>query len=158
MNLLTEQVRRTLWTKINYEWFFGPKWDVPFEWIVLPEPHTRFSLISSWNREQEKLVNSFFEELGQEDIYALDWQHDCFEFSPQERTDLENHYPADEQETEVQLPSYFPDGEFHFFIDKNMKYGMFGNPKRKEIVVLGKELIDLFENNARRLYISEKAG
>ena len=50
-----------------------------------------------------------------ENVIALDWQHECFRFSPSEKSAY--------AET---LPTYYPDGDYHFFIDGNWRFGLFG--------------------------------
>ena len=45
----------------------------------------------------------------------------------------------------VYFPSYYPNGDYHFFIDKDWSFGMFGHPWKQEIVVWGKELIEMFD-------------
>ncbi|MBQ1720703.1 MAG: DUF2716 domain-containing protein, partial [Lachnospiraceae bacterium] len=39
----------------------------------------------------------------------------------------------------------------YMFFDKEWKYGLLGHPWRKEIIVIGKELISKFEDNKKVL-------
>ena len=41
-----------------------------------------------------------------------------------------------------------------YFFDSDWKYGIFGNPWKKEIIVMGKNLIEKFESNKTNLNIN----
>ena len=56
-----------------------------------------FQLNSIWTEEQESMINSFFEALVAGEMFALDWQHDCFSFSPKEHIPYEFEYYDDER-------------------------------------------------------------
>ena len=78
-----------------------------------------------------------------ENVIALDWQHECFRFSPSEKSAY--------AET---LPTYYPDGDYHFFIDGNWRFGLFGHPWLREIIVLGSALIQRFDENLAELQLT----
>ena len=61
-----------------------------------------------------------------------------------------NYYDPDRQ-CQVYFPTYYPDGDYYFFIDSTWNCGIFGHPWRNEIIVMGKELIKRFEKNKGRL-------
>ena len=54
----------------------------------------------------------------------------------------------------VYFPTYYPNGDYHLFFDSDWKYGIFGNPWKKEIIVMGKNLIEKFESNKTNLNIN----
>lgn len=147
-----------IWDRIYEEYSFCPKYtndsyrwlnpSVQFETFFLPE--------ICWNEEQERLVNSFFRELDLNGVYALDWQHDCFNFDPQEEVPLGFEYSDEQRQCNVYFPSYYPNGDYHFFIDNEWKYGLMGHPWLLEIVVTGEELIQLFKDDSRTLGIKIK--
>lgn len=89
-------------------------------------------------------------------LYALDWQHDCFIFNPHERIPLYYHYYDAERNVNVYFPSYYPDGDFHFFISEDWSFGMLGHPWRQELYLWGDELISRFEREAGYLDLREK--
>ena len=39
------------------------------------------------------------------------------------------------------FPSFFPDGDYYFFIDEKFRFGYLGHPWRQEIWVWGEKLI-----------------
>ena len=73
-----------LWDKLNSEFKFKPGTDITGEWIIIPGDTKKYHKATPWSEEQEKIINSILKELGLEKMYALDWNHDCFEFSPME--------------------------------------------------------------------------
>ena len=86
-----------------------------------------------------------FEELTDDEMYALDWQHDCFTFLPKEHIPFEYEEYDSDRKCQVYFPTYYPNGDYHFFVDKEWKYGLFGHPWEHEIVVMGEMLIEMFE-------------
>ena len=143
MERISEKVEDEFWDKIDDEYLFAPHYTgEKYRWINLPEPHKKYSLGSLWTDAQEMLVNSFFAELT-ENLIALDWQHECFKFSPSEKSAF--------AET---LPTYYPDGDYHFFIDEKWCFGLFGHPWLGEIIVLGSDLIQKFDENLSELNIT----
>lgn len=79
--------------------------------------------------------------------YALDWQHSAFKFNPcnidkqkkiiwvKDRRYIGGGYNAC-------FPSFYPDGDYYFFIDEEFTNGYLGHPWRQEVWVFGSDLID----------------
>lgn len=155
-SLLDSETENKLWNKIDREYQFSPAYEkTPYPWIQIPSPCRSFSVKAVWDDKQEALVNSFFDQLGVSKLNVLDWQHDCFSFCPNDFGKLVKEYYDDERNCNVYFPSYYPDGDYFFFIDQDGKYALFGHPWLHEIVVYGQELIDLFEENKRALELGE---
>ena len=156
-SLLDKAAEDMLCDKISKEYKFSPAFEkAPYPWIQLPMPCRSFPLTTVWNEEQEALVNSFFVQLGVSDLKALDWQHDCFSYDPGNFSRLVREYHDDERNCNVYFPSFFPDGDYHFFLDQDGKYALYGHPWLNEIVVYGQELIELFEANKESLGLGEE--
>lgn len=147
--ILDENLYNNIWNQVYSKFGFPPRdKKIPFRFSI---DHKVYKLKAVWNEEQELIVNEIFKRLGVEDIYALDWQHDCFEYNPREEIPLSYKYYDEERQCNVYFPSYYPNGDFHFFISKDWRYGMLGHPWRKEIYVFGKELIELFVEVCEKL-------
>ena len=131
MKIIPQNTENLLWNKLYNEYKFTPKIHGQFEWIKIPIENKTYHKDTPWSDEQEHLINSFLEELVSDKMYAFDWQHDCFTF-----------------------PTYYPNGDYHLFFDSDWKYGIFGNPWKKEIIVMGKNLIEKFESNKTNLNIN----
>lgn len=105
---------------------------------------------------QEQII-SVFAKAGAKGrrMYALDWNHSAFLF------DLEN--PDDRKSVRVEdgsfpgggydayFPSFYPDGDYCFFIDEFFEYGYLGYPWRREIWVFGDEMIKGFDDIYEKL-------
>ena len=62
-------------------------------------------------------------------MYALDWNHSAFPGAG---------YDA-------YFPSFYPDGDYCFFIDEFFEFGYLGHPWRREVWVFGDEMIKSFD-------------
>ena len=78
-------------------------------------------------------------------MYAIDWQHSTFLFSPQNKKEQESFWKEDSRYMgggyNAYFPSFYPDGDYYFFIDEFWKFGYLGHPWRQEVWVFGDELI-----------------
>ena len=136
-----------LWDKLYREYGFEPDHLGMAELFHCAKQFTVFHLPENvWDEAQEKAVNDIFKRLDTQGMYALDWHHLAFEFSPREEipycqpvTDGKGRYMGD-------FPSYYPNGDYYFFIEKNWSFGMFGHPWRKEIYGIGGPLIKELKN------------
>ena len=145
--ILDKKIYNEIWDKIYKDFKFTPNTDTSIKTFEFPMHNEQFNLKSFWNEEQEKIVNTIFKELSDDDIYALEWQSDCFEFNPNENIEYEYHYHDDERNVEVYFPTYYPDGDYYFFIAKDFSYGMFTHPWKKQIYIWGEKLINKINQN-----------
>lgn len=78
-------------------------------------------------------------------MYAIDWQHSTFLFSPQNKKEQESFWKEDSRYMgggyNAYFPSFYPDGDYYFFIDEFWEFGYLGHPWRQEVWVFGDELI-----------------
>ncbi|MBP0987845.1 MAG: DUF2716 domain-containing protein [Oscillospiraceae bacterium] len=150
--ILDKQQYDKIWDRVYSEFGFRR---AEAEWLCLPLPQKRYHLSGIWTAAQEQLVNSIFIGLGFRQMYALDWQHDCFVYTPEEQISPDDSYYDAARECNVYFPSYYPDGDFHFFLTQDFRYGLFGHPWRAEIIVMGDALIEAFENQKAQLLLSD---
>ena len=154
MEIISKELTNELWDMFYDDFKFDPGvQDDDKDWISVPYENKTFKPNVIWTGQQEALINSFFEELIDGNIFALDWQHDCFAFSPREHIPFEYEYHDDKRDCQVYIPTYYPNGDYHFFFDKECRYGLLGHPWRNQIIVIGKELIKKFEDHKRDLNI-----
>lgn len=97
------------------------------------------------------ISNVFVKCIGNEEyIYALDWQHSAFRYNPRIKIKQRSFYVVDERYGHggynAFFPSFFPDGDYYFFISKNLDWGYLGHPWQQKVWVFGKRLIEEFEN------------
>ena len=79
-------------------------------------------------------------------MYALDWQHSAFLFDPRNKEEQKSFWKVDNRYIgggyHAYFPSFYPDGDYYFFIDEFFGYGYLGHPWRQEIWVFGDILIE----------------
>lgn len=141
-----------VWDKILLEFKFRPSNE---NWLSLPLTNKKYHLSEIWTEKQEKLINEIFKRSVMSQMYALDWQHDCFIYDPHEDIALGYCYFDEGRDCNVYFPSYYPDGDFYFFISTDWKYGLFGHPWKSEIYVMGEPLIEEFDKSKDILKLSE---
>lgn len=140
-----------IWDKIYSDYSFYPSVDSHREWLKPDEVFQKFKLKMVWDEQQEAIINKILCDVIGEEMYALDWQHDCFLFDPNERIPTGFQYYDSERECNVYFPEYYPNGDYHFFVSKDWAFGLYGHPWRKELIVVGEELISAIEKNSFEL-------
>lgn len=84
-----------------------------------------------------------------ERMYALDWQHSAFLYDPKNREEQTDVWVTDERCSAggyfAYFPSFFPDGDYCFFLDEHFRFGYLGHPWRQEVWIFGERLIAPFE-------------
>lgn len=114
MRVISKDEAIILWDKLNSEFKFKPGIDITGEWIIIPGNTKKYHKATPWSEKQEKIINSILKELGLEKMYALDWNHDCFEFSPMEDISMNYNYYDPDRQCQVYFPTYYPDGDYYF--------------------------------------------
>lgn len=111
--------------------------------------------VKLWSEDQERLVNEIFKQISNKEIYALDWQHDCFIFNPHENIPFNTEWYDESRDCNVYFPTYYPDGDYYAFVATDYSYGLMGHPWKSEIYVVGNKLIELFEKHKAELDLCE---
>ena len=153
IKLLDINLTKHLWSKIYNEFKFSPSSDFNKKTFSFINSKC-YKLTTVWSEEQECLVNEIFKHMSFDSIYALDWNHDCFEFNPYDYQQMSKQWFDKERNCNVYFPSYYPNGDYFFFVSKDFTYGLFGHPWRREIYVIGDALIKQFELNKEFLELS----
>ena len=102
-----------------------------------------------------KMSGELLRRAGVTEMYALDWQHDCFRFSTDEDIPYWLHWYDLKREVMVYFPCYYPDGDYHFFISTDLSAGFLGHPWRHELCVFGESLIQAFDEHKQELDLEE---
>ena len=137
LKLVSEKIESILWNKLYEKYKFSPETDKQGEWIKISGDIKIYYKDTPWTNKQENLINLFLENLVEDNMYAFDWQHDCFIFSPKEYIPYNFEYYDSDRKCQVYFPTYYPNGDYHLFFDKEW---------RNEVVIMGSELIKGFEN------------
>ena len=78
-----------------------------------------------------------------EEVYALDWQHECFYFDPRK---LNAQDMLDDGSSATKI-SFIPDGDYYIFITKDFENVWFGHPWERTITIIGDKLITSIKEN-----------
>ena len=151
--ILEEPEVRAIWDRIYGELDFEPS-------IRKNVPPFRFSapcLILDLDYASEEQLNGLFAEvprafsrcLGAEPwMYALDWQHSGFRYDPRLPITEHDHWVKDERFRRLgggynaYFPDFYPDGDYYFFVQRDLEWGWLGHPWRREIWIFGDTLLD----------------
>lgn len=153
MQVITDEaLYRRIWDRIYQDFSFSTG---DGEWLRPAGESERFRLKSFWNEKQEAIINEILCNVIGEEMYALDWQHDCFVFSPAEQIPTGYQYHDSERDCNVYFPSYYPNGDYYFFVTKDFSSGLFGHPWRNELVVTGAALLREIRRNAQELDLEQ---
>lgn len=141
-----------IWDKVYETLKFTPSMNksiVPFE---IKEEYAIYSF--DFNEITEKqidmmkeVIENIFANMSKDNtkMYALDWQHSAFLYNPKNPEEQKSFWKEDDRYMgggyNAYFPSFFPDGDYYFFIDEKFRFGYLGHPWRQEIWVWGEELI-----------------
>ena len=86
MQVITDkELYRRIWDKINKDYSFHPSVNSRKKWLKPDDVFQKYKIEKIWDERQEAIVNTILCDVIGEEMYALDWQHDCFLFDPNER-------------------------------------------------------------------------
>lgn len=165
--LLTEERYREVWGKVYDTFHFCPSVDTDIIPFIITAPHKVFDIRSSNEFYFEQFDHLITEALVKcttpgEQLYALDWQHSAFLFDPRDSEQMKSIYVEDSRYIgggyDAFFPSYYPDGDYYFFIDEHFRFGYLSHPWRQEIWIFGENLIAEFENIYKQFGLTEKEG
>ncbi len=164
-SILDECECTKIWNKIYKDFKFCPCMNtdvIHFEYKMPMDVYDiSTSLIWCDNEEiNEKIRISFIECLKDEPyMYALDWQHTSFRYNPRISDNLE--YPVlikyeepiknehlDWEGYNVYFPTFYPDGDYYFFVAKDFSWGYLTHPWLKRVYIFGDSLKEHFERIA----------
>ena len=138
--LLSNEERKHVWKEFTRIVKFRP--DIgKFPGIRTSMPSMVFDIADYFSADFDaELLETFALDLFRkitkpgERMYALDWQHDSYDFDPRLEMD------RDESFGEWIIP-IFPNGDYYIFLTKDFSNIWFGHPWEKTITLIGDELI-----------------
>lgn len=150
---LSDDESDAVWRRFSREFAFRPSTD-PRQWpgIRLPAASVSWDLAASWARPRqwppavalrafdvdtqalELLVMAALRDCAAPDtgVYALDWQHADYRCAPRDVDDARvDEWPV----------SIVPNGDYHVFLDPDLRFGVFGHPWQATLSVFGEPLL-----------------
>lgn len=146
----TEQYN-AVWDRVYKELGFHPGMSesVPFDIKV---PHAVYSIDKMTENDidvMEKTAGEIFAGISAGKVYALDWQHSALLYDPKNPDEQKDFRVEDEHYIgggyNVYFPSFYPDGDYFFFIAKDFSFGWLGHPWRREVWIFGEKLLPEIE-------------
>ncbi|MFS0654782.1 DUF2716 domain-containing protein [Bacillus sp. 179-C3.3 HS] len=148
--LLTDHQNEELWNIVHkkIKWTPGSKIakikpPKPYKrfYMKMSDQHTRYNLNDL--EEFECIMLNFFKKCTDtnERIYALEWQHPGYSFSP--------HLAMEKDEFGEWLIPPYPDGDYRFFFQLDLGWGVLGDPVQHQIIMYGERLLLEIEKSNR---------
>lgn len=151
-----------VWNRVYGELGFKPgmRESVPFKIRV---PHAVFDIGDMTDEDidrYEKACGEIFAKVSKGRVYALDWQHSAFLFDPRDLDGRRDFWTVNTKYEgggyNVYFPSFYPDGDYYFFIDENFEFGLLGHPWRREVWIFGELLLNEFGKICAELRLKSK--
>lgn len=151
MLLLDDERYDTVWNRVYNELGFHPGMREAFPFDI-KAPHAVYS-VSKMTAKQidvmEKTAWEIFARISDGNTYALDWQHSALLYDPRDPDEKRDFWVDNENYWDggynVYFPSFFPDGDYYFFIAEDFSFGWLGHPWRQEVWIFGEELLSEIE-------------
>jgi hypothetical protein len=160
---LTEAQNNKIWDWFYKEFLFNPSTN-PENWpsIKTSKPSIKIDITNLWgDNYNETIWNDFLQKAIEafinvtnfgEQIFALDWHHECFYIDPRELTP---EMLTDDESSNTVI-SFIPDGDYYIFITKDFENVWFGHPWENNVTIIGSRLINAFNNNPPLLVLKSK--
>ncbi|MBT2407684.1 DUF2716 domain-containing protein [Streptomyces sp. ISL-87] len=145
---LPEAEYRDVWDRFYAEFAFRPGMN-PATWPAIKEPVNSVTWsLSSLDDDPayerlDRLVEVVEQALTacvppQDTLFALDWQHVSFRFSP--------HLVGGSGRERWPLSPY-PDGDYYIYLSEDFLTGSFGHPWEQSLCLFGQDLLDVASTN-----------
>ncbi|MER2120095.1 MAG: DUF2716 domain-containing protein [Solibacillus sp.] len=150
---LSEAEYEKVWNKMFDVLKFKPSTS-DFPSFEVPTPFITYDIsvylgdshgLGAYEDLEEKALLVFKENTSRDDyLYALDWQHECYWINP--------HLEFEKDEFDELKVPVFPNGDYYFYIHKDLKWGYLGQPWEKTITVFGEGLIKGFKKHQPKMF------
>ena len=151
-----------VWNRVYDELGFKPgiRESVPFN---IRKPHAVFGIGNMTEEDIDNYVtacNDIFAKISKGRVYALDWQHSALLYDPRDPEGQRDFWTVNSRYDgggyNVYFPSFYPDGDYYFFIDEGFEFGLLGHPWRQEIWIFGEPLLSEFGKIYKELGLTLK--
>jgi hypothetical protein len=136
---LNQDEYNEVWDKLYELFHFTPSID-HFPAITTDRPQLKFDIKNCFSKDfpldkLEELAVKLFVSVSKpgEKLYALDWQHDCYDFDPRAEMDRD--------EFDEWIVPVFPNGDYYIFVTKDFNNMWFGHPWEKTITLVGQDIV-----------------
>lgn len=151
-SILGEEEYNQIWDRIEEELYFQPSIHVNKPPFQLPAPWvihnlTCYPIEEQGERFEDTVRQALIDCLGDDPwCYALDWQHSGFHYDPRQPQEGYSLWAEDARYNgggyNACFPDFYPDGDYYFFIQRDLNWGYLGHPWRRELWLFGAPLIE----------------
>jgi hypothetical protein len=127
------------WNKFYDLFHFTPSIHY-FPAIATDRPQLKFDIANCFSEDfaldklEEYALNLFISVSKTGDrLYALDWQHECYDFDPREQMDRDEF-------NEWTVP-VLPNGDYYIFLTKDFNNVWFGHPWEQTVTLIGEDIV-----------------
>jgi len=158
--LLNKDEDNFVWNRIYSEFHFNPsinKSVLPFELNCNYQIYDISKLTEKNIDDMDDIITNILIKCTEETetVYALDWQHSSFKFNPRNKEEQKSIYVKDDKYFgggyNAYFPSYYPDGDYYFFIASDFSFGYLGHPWQNKVWIFGEKLIYEFNKVAYQI-------
>jgi hypothetical protein len=161
--VLSDDENHMVWDRIYNMFNFKPSISANTHPFTFRIPYNVYKLNTlPDNDSYEETMRSILAECINNDeyMYALDWQHNGFRYNPRlERPHSDSKFIKDNRFDGggyiVYYPTFYPDGDYFFFITKDFSLGYLNHPWQKKIWVFGEYFVKKIEENADALMLTK---
>ena len=168
-DIINDKTTEELWKFIKEHLKFRPSYhndnsDLPtfdfreFKYLEYDISKMRFDS-RLYQSEFERIVANILDE--DEFVYVLDWQHQSFVYDPRIKKLHPNvaitnsgevyEYTSEGDIFYESLPTFYPNGDYFFFVSSKYKWYYFSHPWKKRIWIIGEE----FQNEVRNSKLND---
>src|SRR5437870_732528 len=128
-----------VWDKFYDLFHFKPSIN-DFPAIKTDRPQLKFDIKNCFSKDYpldklEKYALNLFAAVSEpgDRLYALDWQHDCYDFDPREQ--------MDRGQFDGWVVPILPIGDYYIFLTKDFNNVWFGHPWEQTITLIGEDIV-----------------
>ena len=148
-SILSKKDYDYVWDKFYAEFSFKPSiYESDWPTIQTDKPNFKFSIKNLFGDSYnelididflQKAIDTFIEiTIQEEEIFALDWKHECYYINPRKLT------PNIMIGLESSI-SFIPNGDYYIFLTKDFENIWFGHPWENTVTIIGTKLINSFK-------------
>jgi len=138
-SLLDQEEYDKVWNKFYELFHFHPS-TTHFPGITTDRPQFKFNIKNCYSQDfpfskLEEFALSLFISVSKpgDRLYALDWQHECYDFDPRRQMDKDEF-------GEWKVP-VLPNGDYSIFLTKDFYNIWFGHPWEQTITLVGEDIV-----------------
>ena len=136
---LSKEESNDVWNKFFDLFHFKPNLD-KFPAIETDKPQLKFNVSNCFRIDYphdklEQFALNLFNIISMpgDRLYALDWQHQCYDFDPREL--------MDRNDFDEWIIPVFPNGGYYIFLTKDLRNVWFGHPWEQSITLIGEDMV-----------------